>query len=270
MQILLERQYFGDHYYQRAYSGLYLSDTAYTHEWVDWHYHENVYFTFLLQGRLFEANKKEEYLIRPGDLLFHNWQDPHYNRKPPEYGRGFHLEIDSSWLQRHQINLHHLEGSFQVQHPYVKSLMTRLYADAAINDGFTKLSIEMLLLDMLGSLQREQSNGYNNAPTWVMHLRDALYEKEPLKLTALALSEQVGVHPVHLSRTFHRYFGTSFATFMRSRHLSSAIQEILDSSKSIGEIALQNGFYDASHLNTVFRQYLRTTPLALRNKVKGG
>ena len=62
--------------------GITLTDTVYTHDKVDWHYHENAYFTFILQGNVIEGNKKEIYNCSAGDLLFHNWQEPHYNIKP--------------------------------------------------------------------------------------------------------------------------------------------------------------------------------------------
>ena len=39
-------------------AGVTLTDTEYTHEKVDWHYHENAYFTFLLEGAVLEGNKR--------------------------------------------------------------------------------------------------------------------------------------------------------------------------------------------------------------------
>jgi AraC family transcriptional regulator len=38
--------------------GITLTDTEYTLDKVDWHYHENAYFTFILQGNVIEGNKK--------------------------------------------------------------------------------------------------------------------------------------------------------------------------------------------------------------------
>ncbi len=68
-----------------------ITDTEYTHDKVDWHYHENAYFTFILDGKVIEGNKKEVYNCTAGSLLFHNWQDPNYNIKPKGYTRGFHI-----------------------------------------------------------------------------------------------------------------------------------------------------------------------------------
>ena len=67
--------------------GLTLTDTEYTHDYVDWHYHENAYFTFILDGLVLEGNKKETYHCSTGSLLFHNWQESHYISKPPGFTR---------------------------------------------------------------------------------------------------------------------------------------------------------------------------------------
>ena len=91
MNTLKPGEYYGTHYQKLAFKDIVITDTEYTHPKVDWHHHENPYFTYLLQGKLFEANKKEAYYLEPGSLLFHHWQDAHYNIKPPEFTRGFHI-----------------------------------------------------------------------------------------------------------------------------------------------------------------------------------
>ncbi|MEX0274631.1 MAG: AraC family transcriptional regulator, partial [Flavobacteriaceae bacterium] len=75
MKRLREGQYFGNSNFKVSFDGISITDTEYTHDYVDWHGHENPYFTFLLQGKLIEENKKETYCLSQGSLLFHNWQD---------------------------------------------------------------------------------------------------------------------------------------------------------------------------------------------------
>ncbi len=82
--------------------GLTLTDTVYTHDKVDWHYHQNAYFTFILQGNVMEGNKKEIFSCSAGDLLFHNWQDPHYNIKPdiyPEISQNISMRVLENILE---------------------------------------------------------------------------------------------------------------------------------------------------------------------------
>ena len=58
MKKLLKGEYFGNHYNKNQFNDLLVTDTEYTHKKVDWHYHQDPYFTYLLQGKLFEENKR--------------------------------------------------------------------------------------------------------------------------------------------------------------------------------------------------------------------
>ena len=93
MNSLRNGEYFGETNQIINFEGLTITDTEYTHPYVDWHYHENAYFTFLLQGNMTEGNKRETYGCSAGTLLYHHWEDPHYNIKPDVFTRGFHIEI---------------------------------------------------------------------------------------------------------------------------------------------------------------------------------
>src|SRR3954469_11030740 len=100
--------------------GITLTDTVYTHDKVDWHYHENAYFTFILQGNVIEGNKNEIYNCSAGSLLFHNWQEPHYNIKPEGFTRGFHIELEKSWFTDLDFSTTGLQGSINIADPDVK------------------------------------------------------------------------------------------------------------------------------------------------------
>ncbi len=59
MNTLRNGEYFGKTNDIVTIEELTITDTEYTHPYVDWHYHENAYFTFLLQGNMIEGNKKK-------------------------------------------------------------------------------------------------------------------------------------------------------------------------------------------------------------------
>lgn len=85
MQYLNKGKYYGVPQKVLNYKDLIITDNEYIHSKVDWHYHENVYFTYMLAGRLIETSKTETFSCTPGTLLYHNRQEPHYNIKPPGY-----------------------------------------------------------------------------------------------------------------------------------------------------------------------------------------
>lgn len=111
MDSLHAGQFFGLTNTNIQLGGLTLTDTEYTHPYVDWHYHENAYFTFILCGEVVEGNQKEIYHCSAGSLLFHQWQEPHYNIKPNGFTRGFHVELRPDWFETHGLNKNSLQGS---------------------------------------------------------------------------------------------------------------------------------------------------------------
>ena len=244
MNKLRTGEFFGAHYKKSILKNIVITDTEYTHSKVDWHYHENPYFTYLLQGKLFEANKKESYYLQPGNLLFHNWQDAHYNIKPNEYTRGFHIELQKKWFIDYNIQLYQIEGSSNLKNPIIKNLMNSIFIESKINDQYTNLSIESFLLEIFNTIKNNTKNN-SKKPPWVKTL-NALLIEENNDYSLNNLSLKLGIHPVHLSREFNRYFGTSLGNYIRLIKLNKAFYLLTSKKISMTEICYQCGFYDQS------------------------
>ena len=258
-------QFYGKHYQKSTFENIIITDTEYTHSKVDWHYHENPYFTYLLQGKLFESNKKASYYLEPGSLLFHNWQDAHYNIKPPEFTRGFHIELNENWFSSLEIQITDFEGSINLKSPVIKNLMNQIFIETKINDTYSNVSIESNLIHIFNSLTK--INRHNSRkPTWVNQLKELLIE-EQIDHSLKNLSSKLEIHPVHLSREFNRYFGTSLGNYIRLIKLNKALCMLTSNKYSLTEICYQCGFYDQSHFITNFKRIYNTTPSKLLKKI---
>jgi AraC-like DNA-binding protein len=258
MNKLKTGEFYGTHYQKSAFENLIITDTEYTHSKVDWHYHENPYFTYLLQGKLFESNKKESYYLEPGNLLFHNWQDSHYNIKPPEFTRGFHIELNENWFSNFDIQITDFEGSINLQNPIIKNLMNHIFVETKINDQYSNLSIESNLIDIFNTI-KESKKGNSKKPIWVKQLKDLLIE-EKIDYSLKSLSSKLNIHPIHLSREFNRYFGTSLGNYIRLIKLNKAFHLLASKKFSMTEICYQCGFYDQSHFISNFKHIYNSTP----------
>lgn len=258
-------EFYGTHYQKSAFENLIITDTEYTHSKVDWHYHQNPYFTYLLQGKLFESNKKESYYLKPGSLLFHNWQDAHYNIKPPEYTRGFHIELNQDWFSSFNIQTSNFEGSINLRNPIIKNLMNQVFIETKINDQYSNLSIESNLIDIFNTI-KESKKASLKKPIWVNQLKELLIE-EKTNNSLKSLSSKLGIHPVHLSREFNRYFGISLGNYIRLIKLNKAFYLLASKNKSMTEICYQCGFYDQSHFISSFKKIYQTTPTKLLRKM---
>ncbi|MDW3646344.1 MAG: AraC family transcriptional regulator [Bacteroidia bacterium] len=264
---LSKGEYYGEHEQVHSLGPLNLSDTTYTHEKVDWHYHEQAYFTFLLKGKLFEANKKESYVLDAGSLVFHNSQDSHYNLKDASHTRGFHVELSAKWFHTYELSACSSEGSKQLHDPRIRQLFYRMYLESKIQDTYSSLSIDQHLVEVFGRMQLKEENK-GKAKEWLKKLEEIIEDEESLPGDLSTLARSLNVHPVHLSRTFSKYYQMSLGEYFRIKKLNQASQLLFSSSSSLTEIAYSCGFYDQSHFISQFKRYYSLTPSAYRKKMR--
>ena len=267
MRNLKPGEYFGQQNRRIALGPVLVTDTRYTHPYVDWHYHENPYFTFLLQGKISETNQRNTHYLEAGSLLFHNSQDPHTNTMPDVPTRGFHVELSPQWFTEYQLDINDIEGSLSIQHPRIKQYFNTLFLESFGQDQDVATSLNLLLLDIFSQLKQPDRQVYAETPTWVKKLKAMLKEPEYQGFSAKALAQELGIHAVHLSRCFHQHFGTSFSRYVRSQRLNDAISLMMNTSLPLGDIAYRCGFFDQSHFIANFRQVYQMTPKQFLRKV---
>ncbi len=267
MKALRTGEFFGETNSLINLDGLTITDTVYTHDKVDWHYHEKPYFTFILQGQVVEGNKKETYHCSQGSLLFHNWDDSHYNIKPPGFTRGFHIEIDQNWFQQHELNLEHFQGSISIKNPTVQLLFYKLFKESKTGDYSSSICMNSLLIEVLESIDNKNTFKPLSVPNWIKPLKEILHEDIPENFSLLSLAAVLGIHPVHLSRYFPKYFGCSLGEYIRKIKVQKSLGLLSNPKNSLVEIALETGFSDQSHFNRCFKENIGITPSSYRKLI---
>jgi len=268
MKILTKGQYYGVKDLEKSVDGILLSQYNYnTGRPTDWHYHENPYFWYILDGNMLDCNKKMKTLCPAGSLMFTNWQETHYGAKHSENASGFHLEFEKSWLKKNDTDLAILEGSQLIQQPKVHFLFAKLYYEFLQNDAYSKITIELLLLQICDALSDLKGKHHTqNVPKWVEHLKELIHFDNS-ELSLKHLSEQLGVHPTHISRAVPKYLSASLGEYIRQQKLKKAIPLLLNTENSLTTIAYEAGFSDQSHFNHVFNAIFNMNPSVYRKKV---
>ncbi|MBX2814853.1 MAG: helix-turn-helix transcriptional regulator [Saprospiraceae bacterium] len=269
MEILEKGNYFGKRNTQCSLDGILLSKYEYTVDRTAWHFHENPYFMFVLYGNMVDGNAKIETPCPAGSLMFTNWEEAHYGAKHSDKAGGFHLEFERNWFEKNQISLEIPEGSTRVYHPHIHVLFARLYHEFMLFDDSSRVAIELILLQVADALSAKAQVEEVRAPKWIAQLKELLHH-DPSDLSLRYLSEQLGVHPVHISRSVPKYLGASLGEYLRKMKLSRAIPLLFDSDKSLTQIAYQAGFSDQSHFNLVFKSHFGINPSTFRRSLEGG
>lgn len=245
-----------------------LTDNEYIHKRVDWHYHENAYFTYLLKGRLQEINKKGTLSCNSGTLLFHNCQEAHYNIKPEGFTRGFQLEFSSKWLRKHDFRTDIFEGSGIISDIELRNIFNNIYIESVLNDNVSAISVEALLIEFFTVMNRQYKISISGLPSWIKTVESILKEETEMPLTLSHLSERSGVHPFHISRMFPKYYGTTIGNYIRKIKINKAISLIFNSDLSLTQISAVCGFSDQSHFIRTFRAFTKTTPQIFKKTLK--
>lgn len=249
--------------------GITLTDTVYTQDKVDWHYHENAYFTFILQGNVIEGNKKEVYNCVAGSLLFHNWQEPHYNIKPEGFTRGFHIELEENWFDNLEFDTSNLQGSINIANPDLKFLLYKIFRETKADDSSTTLSIQILLLETLAKMLKDDKVEKSKKPLWVAEINTILNDQFTENLSLDYLSKTLNIHPVHLSRDFSRYFNSSLGEYIRKLKVQKSLQLISQKKQDLTSIAFDCGFSDQSHFTRCFKEINGVNPSQYRKILFG-
>jgi len=267
MKKLSSGEFFGITSHQLETDGLILTDTAYTHDYVDWHYHENIYFTFILTGKVIEGNKKGKVNLSAGSLLFHNVQEPHYNIKPRGETRGMHLELQHRWISELYPNIEAKEGSFELLCPKTKILFYQLLRESKIADDLTTLGVQNLVIEAINPLfSGSRESAFR--PSWVNNVDDLLQDNYFCPPNLKEIAAVAGVHPVHLSRSFTKYFGCTIAEYIRLLKVERAFAMLSVKGNSLSTIAHSCGFADQSHMTRCFKSFSGNTPLFFRRLIQ--
>lgn len=269
MKQLQKGEFYGKTNHTTNLEGITLTDTVYTHDKVDWHYHENAYFTFILQGNVLEGNKKDIYNCSAGDLLFHNWQESHYNIKPEGFTRGFHIEIEEDWFNKLDFKTGKLQGSINIADPDLKLIMYKIFKEIKADDQSSPLSIQALLLETLSKMLRNHHRESDKKPTWVSELNLILNDRFSDHLTLDYLSKTLDIHPVHLSRDFSKHFNSGLGEYIRKLKVQKSLQLIAQKKYNLTTIALDCGFSDQSHFTRCFKEINGITPSQYRKIIFG-
>jgi AraC family transcriptional regulator len=102
-------------------------------------------------------------------------------------------------------------------------------------------------------------------PSALERVRIFVEENIEAPLSLADLAAQAGLSPYHFARAFRRRTGLPPHRYVTSRRIARAKQMLESTDLPIAEIAYTVGLASQSHLTTLFRRFVGTTPRAYRD-----
>jgi AraC family transcriptional regulator len=264
---LMPGDYFGIKHRARQSDGLTLSEyECAPGAIIPEHSHHQTFMSFVLNGgwqEWYGAGKSR--VRRPHTLAIHAAGEVHSEQIGEEGSRAFHVEFSEDWLGNLGDHAAALGGSLHFESGPLIWLALRLYAEFRRPEAHSGLVIEGIVLESIGELSRKTSTmPRQQAPAWLLRVDEILRLRFRKQLSLPAIAKEVRVHPVHLARTFRRYFNCSIGERLRDLRVQCACRELAASDRPLAEIAISAGFCDQSHLSRAIRRRTGLTPSVLR------
>jgi AraC family transcriptional regulator len=143
-----------------------------------------------------------------------------------------------------------------------QAILRKLTRECANWEPDSALRGESLCLELLGAIAGVPSRE-RNRPVW-LGAAIALLNNGMRELSVAAIARRVGVHPVHLARTFRAFFGCTPGDYVRERRCQRAAHLLSHTRRPIAEVALASGFADQSHFTRQFRRVIGVPPAEFR------
>lgn len=231
--------------------------------------HNRARFVVPVRGALFEADPRRA--REGGTLFFEPAGETHAYRASVSGATCLILEMDDVWLTRARAHAPVLRRRASFRSGLVVHLARRLYGEFRLRDEVSRLAIESLALGVLAEASRRTARAdRDTAPAWLLRARrfvEAHFADRVLLATVAAL---VGVHPVHLARTFRRTYDTTFAGYLRELRVEYARDQLISSGASLSDIAAAAGFCDQSHFCRLFKRATGLSPAEYRVAFRTG
>ena len=232
------------------------------------HMHERAYVTLMLRGGFDERYGSRELCIRAGSMNFVPAGVPHVTRS---HGACLvRMEFPDALL----AGAEHL-GSILSQPQAIADLRSvsvarRVVAEVRLGEPGWRLVVQGLMMELLGQIARARagSPGRSSSP-WLRGVKERLDSDYTAGVSIAELARMVGVHPVHLARSFRSSYGCSVGEYVRRRRLTAAEELLVNSQLDLREVALRCGFADQSHFSKAFRRGAGVSPGHYRRAHRG-
>jgi AraC family transcriptional regulator len=104
------------------------------------------------------------------------------------------------------------------------------------------------------------------APQWLEHARRLIADSATARVPMRQIAKQVGVHPVHLSRSFRRQFGITASAYRATLRAQHACVAIVEHDRPVSRAAHDAGFADQAHLSRTLQSALGIRPTTLKRR----
>lgn len=246
-----------------------------SYEMKDTHFHPYFELYYLYSGSCDTFIKQEIYHVKAGDLILIPNMELH---RTMQYSQGNNERIVLNFLPRfleqmmkecgedagNLLRIMHASVPLG-QRKYVENLLEQIVYETEKRDPYSRTVVKCHVYELLVFMQRifqykqdipeqnTEAEQYFNAARYI----GEHYQEE---LTLSSLSRRFSISPTYFSKRFKKYLSVGFKEYLIQIRIKEASVRLLETDKTITEIAEECGFEDSNYFSDVFRRTKGITP----------
>lgn len=265
---LAHGSFFGQFEYQREVPGFSLCamTPVLPADQVRVHTHETAHFVLVLGGLYTSQARNAPDVAEAPFLVYNPPGTTHRDRFHSLGGRFLTISVTPERLQNVADCIPLLQESTVLRENRARIMAQRLAGELIRWQSVSALIAEGLSLELLAEVATRAEHGEQTPPLWLKQARDLLREQCSDHLGIAEVAAAVNVHPIHLTRSFRRFFRCTPGEYLRNCRLEKAAALLIHSCTPISEISLEAGFADQSHFSKTFARNFGCSPLEYRRQ----
>lgn len=241
------------------------------------HWHQSIEIFLVLEGAIdFYMNASHYPLYRNQFVLVNSNEIHSIHASLPNYTLVLQIPVqtfDRYWEEDGSLIFRRVNTGRDTEITKVIEDIFRYYQDKEYGGRMMVKSLFYKLLYMLLVYCREE----NVDEEWLKQTKKleklskiTYYIKQNYnqELTLDQVASRFGFSPPYLSRMFQKYAGVNYKTFLQNIRVEYGFKDLLNTDKTIGEIALNNGFPNSKAFSKIFERRYGCLPSEYRKKQK--
>jgi AraC family transcriptional regulator len=231
------------------------------------HTHEAAHFIVVLAGRYVTSASGGCGPCGASTVIYNPPGTTHQDRfaaiKGRMTGRFLSISVEGSRMSAIGQHVSLAERAVCLSHPDATTAAVRLRRELDFRETASQLAVEGLCLELVAAAARRPERPWRSPPPW-LNLAEELLRDVGADPRIDAVAGACGVHPVHLARTFRRFYGCPPAEYRSRCRLNRAAHLLRTSNQRLSDIALACGFCDQSQMSRAFRRVHAIAPSEYR------